>query len=125
MYRSSIIMYDSDCIHFFLSSRRRHTKCSRDWSSDVCSSDLRVVVDVRDRGLDERRRRATAADESLVDKGVGGVRLEQSLQRERRFADVHRMQANFNPVEAAEGVRRFREPVANGKATNPRRGYAG
>src|SRR2546429_3802136 len=24
--------------HFF-SSRRRHTRCSRDWSSDVCSSD--------------------------------------------------------------------------------------
>src|SRR5207245_8683079 len=25
---------------FFLSSRRRHTRCYRDWSSDVCSSDL-------------------------------------------------------------------------------------
>src|SRR2546429_4491302 len=24
---------------FFFSSRRRHTSCSRDWSSDVCSSD--------------------------------------------------------------------------------------
>src|SRR5687768_18010852 len=28
---------------FFFSSRRRHTRCSRDWSSDVCSSDLRVA----------------------------------------------------------------------------------
>src|SRR2546422_7467029 len=27
---------------FFFSSRRRHTRCSRDWSSDVCSSDLVV-----------------------------------------------------------------------------------
>src|SRR5256884_6770793 len=27
---------------FFFSSRRRHTRCSRDWSSDVCSSDLRL-----------------------------------------------------------------------------------
>src|SRR5207245_4698560 len=27
-------------IFFFLSSRRRHTRCYRDWSSDVCSSDL-------------------------------------------------------------------------------------
>src|SRR5262245_63465626 len=25
---------------FFFSSRRRHTRCLRDWSSDVCSSDL-------------------------------------------------------------------------------------
>src|SRR5699024_11718534 len=26
---------------FFFSSRRRHTRSKRDWSSDVCSSDLR------------------------------------------------------------------------------------
>src|SRR5690606_39632707 len=30
-----------DC--FFFSSRRRHTRFSRDWSSDVCSSDLKVL----------------------------------------------------------------------------------
>src|SRR5690606_41009125 len=28
------------CYVFFFSSRRRHTRFSRDWSSDVCSSDL-------------------------------------------------------------------------------------
>src|SRR5690606_40889050 len=27
---------------FFFSSRRRHTRFSRDWSSDVCSSDLSI-----------------------------------------------------------------------------------
>src|SRR5215813_11489327 len=27
-------------LFFFFSSRRRHTRCGRDWSSDVCSSDL-------------------------------------------------------------------------------------
>src|SRR2546422_826156 len=31
---------------FFFSSRRRHTRCSRDWSSDVCSSDLRRHVGI-------------------------------------------------------------------------------
>src|SRR2546422_11102202 len=43
---------------FFFSSRRRHTRCSRDWSSDVCSSDLvgdRAIVqgriDAENRGL--------------------------------------------------------------------------
>src|SRR5687768_18511546 len=30
----------SSRMFFFFSSRRRHTRCSRDWSSDVCSSDL-------------------------------------------------------------------------------------
>src|SRR5438874_13795818 len=28
------------CLFFFFSSRRRHTRSLRDWSSDVCSSDL-------------------------------------------------------------------------------------
>src|SRR5207249_3333797 len=28
---------------FFLSSRRRHTRSKRDWSSDVCSSDLYAI----------------------------------------------------------------------------------
>src|SRR6266511_3762001 len=31
---------------FFFSSRRRHTRFSRDWSSDVCSSDLIDVSSV-------------------------------------------------------------------------------
>src|SRR5204862_1082266 len=29
---------------FFFSSRRRHTRSLRDWSSDVCSSDLLAVA---------------------------------------------------------------------------------
>src|SRR5699024_12204651 len=29
---------------FFFSSRRRHTRSKRDWSSDVCSSDLRENI---------------------------------------------------------------------------------
>src|ERR1035437_10734207 len=29
---------------FFFSSRRRHTRYWRDWSSDVCSSDLRAHI---------------------------------------------------------------------------------
>src|SRR5439155_13459549 len=30
-------------VFFFFSSRRRHTRWPRDWSSDVCSSDLSAV----------------------------------------------------------------------------------
>src|SRR2546429_1709633 len=36
--RDSVVVYVTRV--FFFSSRRRHTRCSRDWSSDVCSSDL-------------------------------------------------------------------------------------
>src|SRR5690606_40291091 len=43
--RKSDCTYCTCLIHtryccFFFSSRRRHTRFSRDWSSDVCSSDL-------------------------------------------------------------------------------------
>src|SRR5882724_2525517 len=30
-------------VFFFFSSRRRHTRCLSDWSSDVCSSDLKDI----------------------------------------------------------------------------------
>src|SRR5207302_6761525 len=33
---------------FFFSSRRRHTRFSRDWSSDVCSSDLTLLIHSQD-----------------------------------------------------------------------------
>src|SRR5690606_40967954 len=36
---------DISNVFFFFSSRRRHTSFSRDWSSDVCSSDLTKFVD--------------------------------------------------------------------------------
>src|SRR5205809_343758 len=45
---------------FFFSIRRRHTRCSRDWSSDVCSSDLdsivKTVVLIHETAVDENHR---------------------------------------------------------------------
>src|SRR5690606_39453566 len=53
---------------FFFSSRRRHTRFSRDWSSDVCSSDLprrggcqRLAQLVALRGTRPNRHRASLA----------------------------------------------------------------
>src|SRR5215208_7803497 len=37
-------------VFFFFSSRRRHTRWPRDWSSDVCSSDLEVLARGDERG---------------------------------------------------------------------------
>src|SRR6266478_7679876 len=36
---------EDNCVFFFFSSRRRHTRFDCDWSSDVCSSDL---IELRD-----------------------------------------------------------------------------
>src|SRR2546429_5372266 len=48
MKRVSVVEFLKYC---FFSSRRRHTRCSRDWSSDVCSSDL---PDARRAALERR-----------------------------------------------------------------------
>src|SRR3712207_7681758 len=37
-------MYVCVFFFFFFSSRRRHTRYWRDWSSDVCSSDLFIIL---------------------------------------------------------------------------------
>src|SRR5256884_6117737 len=54
---------------FFFSSRRRHTRCSRDWSSDVCSSDL---------FLSEHSGERPASTSGGIES-AGGQRQEQAL----------------------------------------------
>src|SRR5216683_3632936 len=57
---------------FFFSSRRRHTRSDRDWSSDVCSSDLQVE---RRRGA---RRSDAAGGGALLDRLAGSLDLAPS-----------------------------------------------
>src|SRR5690606_40969066 len=52
------------CSLFFFSSRRRHTRFSRDWSSDVCSSDLVVTKPFQFEG-NKRMRQADDGIEAL------------------------------------------------------------
>src|SRR5690606_39681918 len=52
---------------FFFSSRRRHTRFSRDWSSDVCSSDLTAGPDLTP---------AKALEDGRGGAPVGAVGLE-------------------------------------------------
>src|SRR5438045_8622040 len=64
---------------FFFSSRRRHTRCLSDWSSDVCSSDLDLMV-VRRQPVEK----ATAAPAEV--KEQAGTKAPSGLIRseERR-----------------------------------------
>src|SRR3989440_2168807 len=61
---------------FFFSSRRRHTRSDRDWSSDVCSSDLARLD----------------ADLAYVrDMGMNTIRLEGRLDRDELFEKTDRL----------------------------------
>src|SRR5690348_11765317 len=69
---------------FFFSSRRRHTRWTGDWSSDVCSSDLGNTA--------ERRARVVALirDSHGATIGAGGLddTLESIREEMRKFADT-------------------------------------
>src|SRR5699024_11969620 len=57
-----VYIFPSTCVTFlfFFSSRRRHTRSKRDWSSDVCSSDLTLVNEILYTALSRRVHRARA-----------------------------------------------------------------
>src|SRR4051812_46429000 len=55
---------------FFFSSRRRHTRLTCDWSSDVCSSDL-AQRDEGDGGVEHRERRPARAAPRSEERRVG------------------------------------------------------
>src|SRR5690554_3943668 len=65
---------------FFFSSRRRHTRCGRDWSSDVCSSDLNI-----------KKVGFGLTNDRKILKAKFGIRLENTEElstKVKRFAGV-------------------------------------
>src|SRR5688572_19218265 len=62
-------------VFFFFSSRRRHTRFDCDWSSDVCSSDLRLPAQGQPGGADDPRPRRAA--------GHGGAHVLEAARRQR------------------------------------------
>src|SRR5690606_40652484 len=85
---------------FFFSSRRWHTRFSRDWSSDVCSSDL--------------LRRVRAAHTRLAEleqRSEERVRWSTELEAARRAATVAELVA-----EAEAGEEQYDREVAEEEA---------
>src|SRR2546429_6922754 len=72
---------------FFFSSRRRHTRCSRDWSSDVCSSDLMMRAEEVERRLRLAESRLKETEESLaaerktIEAQAGEIRKDRKSTR--------------------------------------------
>src|SRR5690606_39560944 len=72
---------------FFFSSRRRHTSFSRDWSSDVCSSDLRPGMDDKTRA---RLLRIQRAEQQCTDL-ISALLLLSRNERGHGASDVRRV----------------------------------
>src|SRR5437868_12725985 len=94
--------HEFNSVFFFFSSRRRHTRSKRDWSSDVCSSDL---VDAGDgarcaRGHDgggegRRSEEHTSELQSRFDL-VCRLLLEKKKKKKNRMNTIHKSQRSIN-----------------------------
>src|SRR5215813_3981551 len=79
---------------FFFSSRRRHTRCGRDWSSDVCSSDLEKLE--TERKIQEANERERKQAEELRTKVESILDVVNAASRGDLTRDV--------PVKGSDAV---------------------
>src|SRR5947209_1277172 len=108
------------CCIFFFSSRRRHTRYWRDWSSDVCSSDLGLER----RGQGEAHRSDHRRDANLRRRPSGGPargrRRARGCDRQERQRD---RRSRAPEVRRRHGVdRRRRQPEDRSAARGARDG---
>src|SRR3712207_8930388 len=68
---------------FFFSSRRRHTRYWRDWSSDVCSSDLEEI-----RVYSRTRSNREKFSSKMADKYRGRVKVIASPNPDEAIVDA-------------------------------------
>src|SRR5690625_7843735 len=80
----------------FFSSRRRHTSWPRDWSSDVCSSDLTLPQTAGGVYI--------SLGESLVVNYGGQGRLKYLRSEERRVGKECRALGTRNPLQQLENA---------------------
>src|SRR5207253_5452935 len=73
------------CSLFFFSSRRRHTRWPRDWSSDVCSSDLLWAWPT---ALSNNFREKYLLVGRSLENAVGHAHNRRSRRGEKRFIDL-------------------------------------
>src|SRR5690606_39947358 len=77
----------------FFSSRRRHTRFSRDWSSDVCSSDLTFCRRIETRVSIRRQKVAEVKRISRVATNPSATRKTSERSEERRVGKESKSRA--------------------------------
>src|SRR3712207_581403 len=94
---------------FFFSSRRRHTRYWRDWSSDVCSSDLHLCLRPREylRGFG-RGTVLSRAGRLLVDEALGVLGRQLTAEPRVLGASSSCVERGSGAVAAAAGTAGFR-----------------
>src|SRR5690606_39497404 len=88
---------------FFFSSRRRHTRFSRDWSSDVCSSDLHA------KHFDRYVRKCEISyfvDKNHVNKGYATRAIKEIINYIFSRTDMEKIYCRIDPENLRSEERR-------------------
>src|SRR5262249_59620401 len=90
---------------FFFSSRRRHTRLVSDWSSDVCSSDLKTCPDlpIHPSLLEEGRKLAEKGD---IKGATAILRRAMKLQPDLKLDPKAEAQRQIGRASCRERVKR-------------------
>src|SRR6267378_4913567 len=119
-----------DLFFFFFSSRRRHTRSLRDWSSDVCSSDLAIALafaapPLRAAGLEEALAHFATDDYSEIEAGITAVvesgdsraaSILEALQDDRLFYSAEQRRVFYKDQSGRLFDALTAMPAANGPA---------
>src|SRR5690625_7477742 len=102
------------CLCFFFSSRRRHTRWPRDWSSDVCSSDLTELLAIGKRFEDVHASRGAHALNhfSQYSFDVFGRKTIQKLTHPNRIAAARQLVVFLRYVQGAKADARSQSVVS-------------
>src|SRR5205814_7214433 len=95
---------------FFFSSRRRHTRCLSDWSSDVCSSDLhgkQMLFDLLlERYQQTKEKHLLAMAETTLEKMARGGVYDQLAGGFHRYSVDERWLVQIGRASCRERVAR-------------------
>src|SRR5690348_15088580 len=120
---------------FFFSSRRRHTRWTGDWSSDVCSSDVhgdrpQASIGAGHLGLEAQRYAFVGLDAHHQDvsiDAVGAQRIEHQIGRRleanRHFANAPRQALTRAKIKRHAGPAPVFDFETDGGKGLPRRGW--
>src|SRR5699024_5887046 len=119
---------------FFFSSRRRHTRSKRDWSSDVCSSDLISSKEMVNRRTMAESNRRNAQTTSRARKTTERLSVAELVERSKNSGGTPRAQSrrgtnsttpraespNSEPSSASASTRPNPTRSASSRADSPR-----
>src|SRR5436853_2978381 len=125
----SVFFSDVCILHvlvFFFSSRRRHTRCLSDWSSDVCSSDLEVANRAfghsKENGVfketDQSATSATLGDGGIYSNLEDLAKWDDALGNHALLSDKE-MQPALTPVKLNDGSEPHWPKEPNGDNLHP------